>query len=228
MCVTCIKQKRLETFVSQWNLLITRKEANRYFWAPDSGCYLWFSYSCWCTVCPGHSLASHKELPLRDISPCGQKIMLILTSFDIIHYFLSATCNWIKVSDPWKAFTELWEVGLGVTTTTTTTTTTGSLMTAFLDCCLCMSYSYTWSFLRDLVLSAPVPLLLLSQFWQAIMCEWTVHISCWYVTHFKSPLSFEHLESVGSFHIGRPTTDKAWLCSAWVVMVMPLQHSARA
>ena len=65
-------------------------------------------------------------------------------------------------------------------------------------------------------------------FGQAITWEWTVPIWSLYVNHFTSLLSVEHLENVRCFHIGRPTTDKAWLCSASVVMAMPLQRSARA
>jgi hypothetical protein len=49
-----------------------------------------------------------------------------------------------------------------------------------------------------------------------------------YIDHFTSLMSVEPIVNAEYFYIGRPTTDKAWLCSAWVVMAMPLQLSAQA
>jgi hypothetical protein len=72
-----------------------------------SGCYLRLISSCWCPVCPRHNLASHEEFLLRDISPCDQNIMLILTSFDVVHYLLLAPRDWIKLPELQKICSEL-------------------------------------------------------------------------------------------------------------------------
>jgi len=81
-----------------------QKKGKSVFLGPDSGCYLRFSSFCWCTVCPEHTLASPKELPLKDISPYGQKSNVNIDFFYVIRYFLSATRSWIKVPEPQKAF----------------------------------------------------------------------------------------------------------------------------
>ena len=62
---------------------------------------------------------------------------------------------------------------------------------------------------------------------QAITCE-CMYCKEAYIDHFTSLVSVEPIVNAEYFYIGRPTTDKAWLCSAWVVMAMPLQLSARA
>ena len=217
MCVTCMKQ-------NVWKHLV----ASKVFWSPEKRQISIFG-------CLTVAVTSDSSLPagvlfvpdtpwpvLKDISPCGQNIMLILTSLMSIIISFQPHAAGSKCLNPKKHF---WTVRGG----------TGSHHHhwQFYDC-------ISWLLLMHVIL---IYIVIFWEIWfcayqfhccychnsgQAIMWEWTAHVWCLYVTHLSSPLSVECLDSIGCFHIGRPTTDKAWLCSAWVAMAMPLQHSARA
>ena len=154
-----------------------QKKGNSVFFVPDSGCYLRFNSSWWCIVCPGHTLASRKELPLKDISPCGQKSNVDVDFFDVIHYFLSATCNWIKVPEPQKSFLNcerwdlksppplaIWWLHFLTAVNACRINTRGHFWEIWFcayqfHCCYCHSFG------------------------QDIMWEWTVRVWCLHVTH---------------------------------------------